>query len=72
MTWLPVFEQSSVTTHFHFFQQLDVGNELSCRDESVSQDLRSCVVVGGGALAKDGVDDSGDDTLGHSRARRCY
>ena len=72
MTWLPVFEQSSATTHFCFFQQLGVGNELSCRAESVSQDLRFCVVVGGGVPAKDGVDNNGHDTLGHSRARKCH
>ena len=70
MTCLPVFE-SSVMTHFHFFQQLEVGNKLSCRARSVSQDLRSCVVVGGGAPAKDSVHDSGDDILGHFQTRRC-
>ena len=45
MTWLPVFEeslvflcfeQSSVTAHFSSFQQLEIGNELSCHAESVS------------------------------------
>ena len=50
--------QSFVMSHSSSAQQLEIGDELSRRAESVSQDLRFCVVVDGGVSVKDGVDNS--------------
>ena len=44
---------------FLSIDHMEIGDELSRRAESVSQDLRFCVVVDGGVSVKDGVDNSG-------------
>ena len=68
MTGLPVFEeslvflcfeQSFVMSHFSSIQLLEIGDGLSRRAESVSLDLRFCVLVDGGVSVKDGVDNTG-------------
>ena len=47
LSWV---KQSSLRLHLSSAQQLEIGDELSRRAESVSQDLRFCVVADGDVL----------------------